>query len=350
MSSLDQLIQAQSNPAVLAERWILKQPPHGDLQASLENLEERLGDLERTLHMRSAQSDTGAEPWIEQAYTELTSAGLSEVLARAIAEKTSLAWRSSPAAQGIAHISTFRRILVESIVSELEFAQPARCSEGEPFPTLVFTGPPGAGKTTTLTKIAVQEFLNRRIAVRIISVDPHHPSCHEKIRTLAGAIGASFAAVDTVSEFRAALRDFSGQGPLLIDTPGYAVAERDALRELADCLSEVRPRQTQLVLPAWTSKRNLSQILRQYEPLAPDAFLFTQLDETEWYGAMIALALEMRKPLSFFASGQNISEDLMAANPQAVFESLYHGHRIEPASTACGEESDSSTIDRGISK
>jgi len=348
MSSLDQAVQAQTN-AVLAERWILKQPPHQDLEASLESLQERLDDIERALHLRSVRSDAG-EYWIEQAYGELTSAGLSEVLSRALAEKTSTAWRSSPSAQGIPSMTSFRRILVASIVNELEFAQPALCSEAEPSPTLVFTGPPGVGKTTTMTKIALQEFLNRRIAVRILSVDPHHPSGHEKIRNLAGAIGASFTAVDTVREFRAAIRDFRGKGPLLIDTPGYAVRERDALRELADCLSEVRPRQTQLVLPAWTSKQNMAQIHRQYEPFSPDALLFTQLDETEWYGAMIALALEVRKPLSFFASGQNISEDLAAANPQAVFEALYHGRRIEPASTACGEESDPSTIDRGILK
>jgi flagellar biosynthesis GTPase FlhF len=349
MSSTDQLVQAPANSAVLAERWILTQPQR-HLESSLVNFEERLNDLERALHMRSAQSDTGADPWIEQAFGELTSAGLCEVLARAIAEKTATAWRALASGQGIAHLATFRRILVESIVSELEFARPARCSEGEPSPTLVFTGPPGAGKTTTLTKIAVQEFLNRRIAVRIISADPHHPSCHEKIRTLAGAIGASFVAVDTVPEFRAALRAFAGQGPLLIDTPGYSVAERDAMCELSDCLSEVRTRQTQLVLPAWASKQNMAQILRHYEPFSPDALLFTQLDETEWYGAMIALALEVRKPLSFFASGQNISEDLAGANPQAVFESLYHGHRIEPASAAGDEEHDPSTMNRGISK
>lgn len=328
MSSLEHAVQALTNASVLTERWVLAQPGNQAIETSLETLEGRLDDIERTLQLRAQKPEPDVDSWIDQAYGELTSAGLGEVLARAIVENASAAWRSL--ARG-ANMTSFRRILVASIVNELSFA-PVRGQQQTPPPTLVFTGPPGAGKTTTLTKIAVQEFLKYRNPVRIVSVDPHHSSCHEKIRTLASTIGASFATADTIGELRSAIRDFSGTGTLLIDTPGYAPSERDGLRELAQYLSELQPRQTHLVMPAWMSKQDLAQIHHQYAAFGPDALLFTQLDETDWYGSMIALALEVRKPLSFFTCGQNISGDLGIASPEELFGALYLGHRIEPVS------------------
>jgi flagellar biosynthesis protein FlhF len=330
MSSLEHAVQAQTNVSVLAERWILTQPPERSLETSLESLAERLDDIERALELRASHSEADIDSWIDQAYGELTSVGLGEILARAIIENASAAWRSLPRS---ANKAAFRRVLVASIVNELTFMPLANGSEGAP-PVIVFAGPPGAGKTTTLIKIAVQEFLKQRDSVRIISVDPHHPSGHEKIRALASKIGASFAAADTVNELRSALRDFSGTGPLLIDTPGYAPSEREALRELAEFLAEVRPHQTHLVLPAWMSKHGLAQIHHQYAPFSADALLFTQLDETDWYGAMIAFALETRRPLSFFACGQNIAEDLSVATPAELFGALYLGHHVESGSAA----------------
>jgi len=180
-------------------------------------------------------------------------------------------------------------------------------------------------------KVAIHDYLNLRIPVCIVSVDPHHVSCHEKARTLAALIGARFAAVDTLPEFGDALREFRGQGALLIDTPGYSSTESAGLRELAAWLSHAGDRQTHLVLPAWFTKRDLARLVRQHEDFAPDALLFTQLDETESYGAMISAALEVNKPLSFFASGQNIPDDIGPASQQALFAALFHGVRVESA-------------------
>src|SRR5271165_2460195 len=95
MSSLEHAVQALTNASVVKERWTLTQPGNRGLETSLESLEARLDDIERALHVRAAQSEADVDSWVDQAYGELTAAGLGEVLARAILENASSTWRSS---------------------------------------------------------------------------------------------------------------------------------------------------------------------------------------------------------------------------------------------------------------
>ena len=92
---------------------------------------------------------------------------------------------------------------------------------------VVFVGPPGAGKTTTLAKFAVQYCLATQQSVRIISVDPHRVASHEKLRALAAVIGIGFTAANTISEFGKPRRSFARKNVILIDTPGYASRDFD---------------------------------------------------------------------------------------------------------------------------
>ena len=62
-----------------------------------------------------------------------------------------------------------------------------------------------------------------------------------------------------------------------------------------------------------------------FEILGPKRLLFTRLDETASYGAIFNEAALTQKPLSFFATGQRIPEDLEAVTPQRVLDLLQAG-------------------------
>jgi len=70
-------------------------------------------------------------------------------------------------------------------------------------------------------------------------------------------------------------------------------------------------------------RADIARCVRQFEQFKPDRLLFTKLDETESFGAIISTAIESGKPLSFFTNGQTIPEDLEAANPETLLEPLF---------------------------
>src|SRR5262249_37432796 len=140
---------------------------------------------------------------------------------------------------------------------------------------IIFVGPPGAGKTSTLAKIAVRDGLAQRRSVRIISADPHRPAAHEKLRALAGLIGVGFSAASTIPELNEAITSATNKDLILIDTPGYSLSEFDDARDLICVLGKIAQKETQLVVPASMKREDSIRYIRAYSAFTPDFVLFT---------------------------------------------------------------------------
>ena len=192
----------------------------------------------------------------------------------------------------------------------------------------------GAGKTTTLIKIAIRECLAQRLPVRILSVDPYRVAAHEKLRSFASIIGVGFTAINSVQEFLAAAEESRNKSVVLVDTPGYSPAELDGITEIASCFERLANKQVHLLLPASMKRADLLRAVRDYAVLQADFLLFTKLDETESQGAILSTALEAGKPLSFFTHGQNIPEDIEPAHARALLASVFRPETAEAVSAA----------------
>ncbi len=309
-------------------------PPSKDLSAELQVLRAQLEDIKRVLQLNNARAQ-GSDPDIDELYRELAAAGLEIHLVRQIVDQVSTLWQALPAAQrSAAGIDLLHGLGVECIRKQLRIASPNQSREQEGNRTLVFTGPPGAGKTTTLTKIAIQEFLARRISVRIISMDPYRVASHEKLRSFAAILGAGFTAANSMQEFIEAVQEFRGRNVLLVDTPGYSGNDFEGAQDLSGFLAKLNHKEVHLVLPASMKSADLGRVVQRFEEFKPDCLLFTKLDETESFGAIISTAIDAAKPLSFFGNGQGIPEDLEGANLETLLEPLFTRERTGAISAA----------------
>jgi flagellar biosynthesis protein FlhF len=309
--------------------------PHSkDLSAELQVLRSQLEDIKRVLQLNNSRAQ-GSDPEIDELYRDLTAADLDSSLARQISDQVSTLWQALPAAQrSAAGIDLLHGLAEESIRKQLRIVAPLEIKEQEANRILVFTGPAGAGKTTTLTKVAIQECLARRVSVRIISVDPYRVAAHEKLRTFAGILGTGFTAASTMREFIEAVEEYRSKNVLLIDTPGYGGNDFEGSRDLSGFLARLNHKEVHLVLPASMKRADLARSVRRFQEFKPDYLLFTKLDETESFGAIISTAIEAAKPLSFFANGQSIPEDLEAANLEALLEPMFTRERAGAISAA----------------
>jgi flagellar biosynthesis protein FlhF len=311
--------------------------PASDLSGELQHLRAQLQEIKSTLQgARAAESPASeADELLEELVASDLARNISqETVASAVRLREQLS-RDQPTSP-----IALRAYAAELITKKLRFAPPFQQSQPASQPTsdaarvVVFTGPPGAGKTTTLIKIAIRECLAQRQPVRILSVDPYRVAAHEKLRSFASIIGVGFTAINSVQEFLAAVEESRNKSVVLVDTPGYSGTELDGAQEIAGCFERLANKQVHLVLPASMKRVDLMRIIRDYAVFRADFLLFTKLDETESQGAILSAAISADKPLSFLTNGQNIPEDIEPAHARALLASVFRPEMAEAVSAA----------------
>jgi flagellar biosynthesis protein FlhF len=305
-------------PDTQRKRSAAAAPPMDRLSQDVTELKQQMERLALTLaRSGSGMAGIASDPELSKLFTQLTEADFYADLAYEVVGRM-----TTPVAP-----DALRRELgaLVNIDSQLG-CQGA--SPGWPARTVALVGPPGAGKTTTLVKLALQHGINSRKRSQILTLDTFRIAAADELQSYAAILGIGCEVLETTAALAQALERHHDKDLVLIDTPGLANGEMDGFEEMAHFLSSYSGMDTHLVLPASMRTADLRRVAQRYEIFGPRKLLFTRLDETETFGPILSQSVRMGKPISYLSGGQRIPEDLEAATLDGILDLIL---KAEPA-------------------
>lgn len=193
---------------------------------------------------------------------------------------------------------------------------------------VLFIGPTGVGKTTTIAKLAGKYCVEEKKKVALLTADTYRIAAAEQLRTYANILETPFRVIYTPEELQTAVKDYWDCDYIFIDTAGRSHQNADQLekmKEMVEALKDPGNYQVFLVLSATTKYRDLQRIADCYGKIADYELIFTKLDETEAVGNLLNMKLYTGAPVAYVTCGQNVPDDMEVFNPQKTVKQILGG-------------------------
>ena len=203
---------------------------------------------------------------------------------------------------------------VEALASGLDRYFEFRSLEDLKQPVMLI-GPPGAGKTVTLAKLAAAATL-RGAPASIVSTDTVRAGAAAQLSAYADVLRQPLLTADSPESFHAAILNNAG-GPMLVDTPGtnpFNYEEMSDLRRFI-AVGNVDP---VLVLPAGINAQNAADMAAAFSRLGCDILIATPLDGTRRLGAVLSAAQGGNLAFSVVSISPSIAQGLTPLNPMSL--------------------------------
>ena len=217
--------------------------------------------------------------------------------------------------------------LIKVVRDELTAVMGAQASELElnvqPPAVILMAGLQGAGKTTTVGKLAKHLKERQKKKVMVVSADVYRPAAIEQLKTLAGQVGVQFfpSAADQKPEaiVRAAIEDArkSYIDVLIVDTAGRLAIDEQMMAEIKVLHAAVDPVETLFVVDAMTGQDAANTAKAFSEALPLTGVVLTKTDGDARGGAALSVRYITGKPIKFIGTGEK-TDGLDVFHPERV--------------------------------
>jgi len=198
------------------------------------------------------------------------------------------------------------------VLKRVHIAAPKRDGKGRNIYS--FIGPTGVGKTTTLAKLAALSAVKQGKRTALITLDTFRIAAVAQLQTYARILDVPLEVAGSSDDLQSALRKHSDCDEIFIDTAGRSPNRDEDIIMLKNLFSVPEEITHYLVLSATTRYRNLEWAEERFRVLPFGSYIFTKLDETQDTGSMVNFLISRQKPVSYFASGQQVPEDIERAS------------------------------------
>jgi flagellar biosynthesis protein FlhF len=182
-----------------------------------------------------------------------------------------------------------------------------------------FVGPTGAGKSTTIGKLAAQYVINHgNEDIALITMDNYRIAAHDQLKAFARIMEVPLMVLEPNGDLSAMLDQLSDKKFILIDTAGLASQDPHFSVQLSMLKGAGNRVHTLLALPLTSQARCLQENFEHFKPAGIDGCIFTKLDECFSLGQAMSIASVTRLPIHMVTDGPHIPDDIHFPNAKKM--------------------------------
>lgn len=296
----------------------------------LENIENKIGELERLLHSsldridnkqsivndQKNDNEKSLNAVLQIFYTHLIENDVEEKIARKLLENLENY-----------NVNEVVAKLYQRIVDII--GKPKTIINDKQRPQIVtFIGPTGVGKTTTIAKIATKFALDKNAKVGFITADTYRVAAVEQLKVYANILSIPIQVIYSHSELSSAIEKFSDRDIIFLDTAGRSHKNKEQFEQLQDMLDIIKDNEIHLVLSLTLKLNDIKTIIEKYIEITNFNIIFTKADETSSIGNIVNIKEMYELEYSYVTFGQNVPDDIQILDPQIIAKSLLGGADI----------------------
>jgi signal recognition particle subunit SRP54 len=277
-----------------------------------ENLSERLSKTLKNISGRGRLTEDNIKETLREVRMALLEADVALPVVREFVNRV----KERALGQEVNKSLTPGQSFIKIVQSELEQAM-GQSNEGldlstQPPAVVLMAGLQGAGKTTSVAKLAkyLKERENKKVMV--VSADVYRPAAIKQLEMLAGEVGAAFFPSNIeqkpIDIAKAAIDHARKQfvDVLLVDTAGRLHVDGEMMDEIKALHQAIKPIETLFVVDAMTGQDAANTAAAFNEALPLTGVILTKADGDARGGAALSIRHITGKPIKFIGMGEKI--------------------------------------------
>ena len=278
----------------------------------LENLSQRLAKVVKTIKGEARLTEANTQEMLREIRIALLEADVAlpvvrdfvaRVREKALGQEVLQSLTPGQALVGVVHRELAQ--LMGGEAAELSFAT-------QPPAIILMAGLQGAGKTTTVGKLAKWLRENRRKKVLTVSCDVYRPAAIEQLRAVTEQAGADFfpsTPQQKPAEIAQAALHWAKthyHDVLLVDTAGRLAIDAQMMEEIRVLHAQLSPIETLFVVDAMQGQDAVNTARAFSEALPLTGVVLTKLDGDSRGGAALSVKAVTGKPIKFVGIGEKL--------------------------------------------
>ncbi len=279
----------------------------------LENLSARLSGVVKTLSGNSRLSEAN----IKDALREIRIALLEADVALSVVKQFMEQVKEAALGEKVIGSLTPGQALIDVVNQQLtklmgEFNDQLNLSALPPA-IILFAGLQGAGKTTTVAKLAKRLKEQEKKKVLVVSVDVYRPAAMEQLKTLATSLDIACFQADSDAKPQAIAMDALDYAKkhyfdvVLVDTAGRLSVDEFMMNEIRQLHQLLNPVETLFVVDAMLGQDAVNTAKAFNDTLSLTGVILTKMDGDSRGGAALSIRQITGKPIKFIGVSEKVT-------------------------------------------